>query len=51
MRQLIDILHIDEQYMSLHPYNFRRCSSDEEKERYKKQLYNLFMRRNSHIMN
>jgi hypothetical protein len=51
MMHLIDILRLDETYLSLHPSNFKKCSSDEEKERYKKQLYNVFTRRNTHIMN
>mgnify|MGYP001022641757 CR=1 FL=1 len=49
MRQLSEALQLDEQYMALHPANFRKCISEEEKERYKKQLYNIFTRRNSHI--
>lgn len=49
MRQLAEALHLDEQYMTLHPTNFRRCTADDEKERYKKQLYNILTRRNTHV--
>lgn len=49
MRSLLDVLHLDENYSSLHSTNYRRCLSDLEKERYRKQLYNSLSRRNAHI--
>lgn len=45
----LDILNIDEPYNQLHLNNFKKCSSDWEKERYRKQLYNILSKKNAHI--
>lgn len=48
MRHL-DVLQLDDCYSSLHALNYRRCTSEVERERYRKQFCNLLTRRNTRI--
>lgn len=49
MKNLQELLVLDEGYTVLHYANFRKCGTDAQKERYTKQLCNMLARRNAHI--